>query len=174
MLWALMVGAAWCWSICPGCRAAIWNGRCFAMPFLTLSARWPSSSAPPGPLHHCAERRAWSPADQRTPLGHHPADQQHGGGAGLLLWRQCLLAGRRGRDAPQSLRDSAECSALLLLILAGLAAWSLELRSAAFGWTSARLFVAIAVGFFAAYAWAQRRRPDGAWARSRLDARLAA
>jgi hypothetical protein len=49
-------------------------------------------------------------------------------------------------------RDGFEVfGAILLLILAGMAAWSLDVRVSAFGWTAARVFVACGVALFAAY-----------------------
>lgn len=49
-------------------------------------------------------------------------------------------------------RDGFEVfGAILLLILAGMAAWSLDVRVSAFGWTAARVFAACGVALFAAY-----------------------
>ena len=62
-------------------------------------------------------------------------------------------ASHRGGMGPRSgWRVGFEiCAAFLLLILAGIAAWTLDMRASALGWTAARIFALCAVTLFLAY-----------------------
>jgi hypothetical protein len=65
-----------------------------------------------------------------------------------------ISASHRGgeREDRRAWRDGFEVfGAVLLLILAGMAAWSLDVRVSAFGWTAGRVFAACGVALFAAY-----------------------
>lgn len=65
-----------------------------------------------------------------------------------------ISASHRGGEPEnrRAWRDGFEVfGAVLLLILAGMAAWSLDVRVSALGWTAARVFVACGVALFAAY-----------------------
>ena len=71
--------------------------------------------------------------------------------AGLTI---AVSASHRGGEPEgrRAWRDGFEVfGAALLLILACMAAWSLDARVSAFGWTAARLFAACGVALFAAY-----------------------